>query len=154
MTGYLDIATRITAEDTRVFFPGTLDLPLGTTRATVQVPGRVSYGFDLGALDPQEIWVRGDTIEMEVPELAEEAQIETERGWTRLPASERTTERLAMSHMSESLRRQAEAHLVDSVQPQVNTAEALRRLVTPILVSVGVEAPIFRIYIGESLVLQ
>ncbi len=162
VTGYLDIATRITAEDTRVFFPGTLDLPLGTTRATVQVPGRVSYGFDLGALDPQEIWVRGDTIEMEVPELAiysveprvEEAQIETERGWTRLPASERTTERLAMSHMSESLRRQAEAHLVDSVQPQVNTAEALRRLVTPILVSVGVEAPVFRIYIGESLVLQ
>ena len=162
VTGYLDIATRVTAEDTRIFFPGLLDLPVGTTRATVQVPGRVSYGFDLGALDPQTIWVRGDTIEIEVPELSiysiepriDQAQIETARGWTRLPASERTTERLAMSNLSGALRRQAASHLQDSVQPQVNTAEALRRMIAPIVVSLGVDSPVFRIYVGESLVVQ
>src|SRR5690606_27826223 len=101
-------------------------------------------------------------VEMEVPELAiysveprvEEVQIETERGWTRLPASERSAERLALGRMSDALRRQAEAHVRDSVQPQVNTAEALRRMMTPIIVSLGIPSPVFRIYVGESLVMQ
>src|SRR5690606_6574394 len=44
VTGYLDVVATATVENRQVLLPGMLDLSLGTTRATVRVPGMVSYG--------------------------------------------------------------------------------------------------------------
>jgi hypothetical protein len=162
VTGYLDMAVSITAENTRVLFPGIVDLPLGTTRASVTAPGRVSYGFELSALEPEMIHLQGDTVSLEVPYLQvfsaeprlDEAQVETTRGWARLPITTTGTERLAVARITNALRSQGEAHLKDSAQPRLNTAEALRNLIDPVLVSSGMESPYYRVYFGESLVLE
>lgn len=162
ITGYLDLNLRVTARDTRTILPGLLDVSLGTTEAAVNVPGRVSYGFDLGALEPEMITLRGDTVELEVPHLTvysaeprlEELEVRTTRGWARLPISTRVAERVAISNLSDALRRQGEAHLQDSTQPRLNTAETLRALTIPILSAAGVVDPYFRIFVGESLVLE
>jgi hypothetical protein len=162
VTGYLDLSVSITAENTRVLFPRIVDLPLGTTRSSVTAPGRVSYGFDLSALEPEMIHLQGDTVSLEVPFLQvfsaeprlEEVQVETTRGWARMPISGTGTERLAIARITEALRGQGEAHLDDSIQPSLNTAEALRLLLDPVLRSAGMTSPYYRIYFGESLVLE
>jgi hypothetical protein len=52
------------------------------------------------------------------------------------------------------LRAQAERHLETSVQPAVNTAEALQALLTPPLQAAGLEAPRFRFRVGPDLTLE
>ena len=162
VTGYLQMTVSITAENSRVLFPRMLDLPLGTTRSSVTAPGTVSYGFDLSALRPEMIHLRGDTVALDVPPLQvfsaepklEEAQVETSRGWARLPITSTGTERLAVASITSALRSQGEAHLDGSAQPQLNSAETLRTLLDPVLVASGIEEPYYRIYFGESLVLE
>jgi hypothetical protein len=160
VTGYLDVVATTIAEDTRVLWPGIVDFPLGTTRAAVRAPGRVSYGFDLARLDTSLISVRGDTVDAVVPPIVvysaeprlAELQVETTRGWARLPPATQEAERRAVALLNEALRRQGEAHLRDSVQPRINTAEALRTMLTRVLVAAGLPVPYFRIDAGEGLV--
>ncbi|HUE96523.1 MAG TPA: hypothetical protein VMN39_07670, partial [Longimicrobiaceae bacterium] len=47
VTGYVDVSTTVRSQDTQVFLPNLLGVRLGTTRATVRVPGRISYGFQM-----------------------------------------------------------------------------------------------------------
>jgi hypothetical protein len=162
ITGYLEMVATTTAEDTRVLFPGILDLPLGTTRAAVQVPGRVSYGFDVRQLRPEMIHLRGDTVEVEIPELTvysaeprlDELRVQTTRGWARFPVATQDAERRAIRELGEALRRQGDAHLRDTLQPRVNTAETLRSMLTPVLVAVGIPDPYIRIRLGEALIMD
>jgi hypothetical protein len=159
VTGYLDLVVTTRAEDTRILLPNLLDLRLGTTRATVRVPGRVSYGFDLSLLDPETIRLAGDTVEVRVPELSvysaepalAELEVETSTGWARHPVTAREAERRAVQHLTQALRDQGEAHLADAVQPRVNTARTLERLLAPTLRAQGIAEPRFRIRIGDDL---
>ena len=104
VTGYIQLMVTTRAEDTRVLFPNTLDLSLGTTRATVRVPGRVSYGFDMAELTPDMIRLVGDTVEVELPHLTiysaepdlSELQVETTTGWARFAVTAQETERRAV----------------------------------------------------------
>jgi hypothetical protein len=162
VTGYLDMMITTRAEDTRVLFPNLLDLSLGTTRATVRVPGRVSYGFDLALLDDETIRVRGDTVEVRVPRLSvysaeprlAELQVETSTGWARHAVTARDAERRAVQHLSAALRAQGQAHLDDAVQPRINTARTLQRLLGPALRARGLEDPHVRVRIGDDLVIE
>jgi hypothetical protein len=162
VTGYLDVVGTVRSEDTRVFLPDLLNWRLGTTRATVRVPGRVSYGFDMGQLTPDMIRVRGDTVELDVPIVAiysaepdlSRLEVETTTGWARRPVTAQEAERRAVQLLTEALHRQGSAHLGGSMQPQVNTGRALRRIVEPIAIGLGLESPHFRIYFGEGLLLE
>ncbi|MEX2581643.1 MAG: DUF4230 domain-containing protein [Gemmatimonadota bacterium] len=162
VTGSLQITTTLTVDDTRVLFPNTFDISLGTTRATVRVPGIVSYGFDVRELEPEMIHVSENLVEIELPmvriysaepELSE-MEVETSVGWARMRASAQDAERVAVRRLGDALRRQGEAHLESSMQPRVNTAKALEVMVLPVLESVGFVDPQLRFLLGEGVLVE
>ncbi len=164
VTGTLDITATATVENTRYLFPDLLRFDLGTTRATVRMPGRIAYGFDVTALRPEDIRLGEDgVVEVTLPGLhvfsAEPnlaaMEVETDVGWARTYAGsgQRATQQaLRVAH--EALRRQGEAHLETTTQPRLNTAEALRKLLTPVLQAAGLADPQFRFQVGPHLVME
>ncbi len=162
ISGYLEVVATVRSQDTRVLLPDLLNVPLGTTRATVRVPGRVAYGFDLGALTPQMIRVRSDTVEVDVPPVSifstepdlSRLEVETTTGWARRPVTAQEAERRAVQMLVTALERQGEAHLAGSSQPRVNTGRALQALLTRVATGLGMQAPVVRVRLGEGMVLE
>lgn len=164
VTGTIDVVGTATGSNRRVLLPGLLNLDLGTNRARVRMPARVSYGIDVSRIRTQNIRLLGDTVvEITIPELSVYAvdpnlravEVETERGWARLSDdAQRGLERRALASLDSLLRVQAEAHLSSSVQPRINTGQALERLLRPVLKSAGMQEPRFRFLIGEGIVME
>ena len=162
VTGYIDVTTTAIVDNTRILFPDLLDLRLGTTRATVRAPGRVSYGFEVENLQEEMIWVEENVVWVQIPLLEvysaepdlSQLEVETDLGWARLPASARSAERRAIGELNDALRRQGESHLQTAVQPRVNTARAMERLLVPVLRAAGIESPQLRFEIGEGVTLE
>lgn len=163
ITGTLDIVATTSVANTRELLPGLFDVNLGTSRATVQVPGRAHYGFDVRALKPEQIKLLGDSvIEINVPTPQvysvepnlSEMRVWTSKGWARSNASIQSAERKAISLLNGALMQQAKAHVATSMQPRVNTSRALQRLLTPVVKSLGMDNPVFRFTIGEQLIME
>ena len=163
ITGRLELVARTEVENTKVFLPGIVGLDLGTSRATVRVPGTVSYGFAADSLRPEMFRVLEDgAIEVRLPSLGVYSvepdlaamEVETQRGWARLGSTEEAVERRALAIVEAAMRRQAVAHLRDSYQSRVNAATALERLLTPALRGLGMEDPQFRFTLGGSVVVE
>jgi hypothetical protein len=177
VTGTLDIRATVTVDSAqfatpdwltyvlRYGQPGVLSMLQGRSQTEVQVPGRVSYGFDVRALKPTMIRVENDgTVAVDLPELAihsvepDLAQLKVRsstEGWMRVFPSEVRGEvrKRALAGVEDALRRQAERHLESATQPRVNTARALEQMLTPPLKAAGVESPRFRMWVGERLTL-
>jgi hypothetical protein len=163
VTGALDLTATTRVENSKVFLPNIVGLDLGTARATVRVPGRVSYGFPVDSLRPEMIRLREDgVVEVEMPALAVYSvepdlaamEVETERGWARAGGTEEAVERRAMAIVEGAMRRQALSHLGSSYQPRINTARAMERLLSPALQGLGMEAPRFDFRLGDGLVVR
>lgn len=162
VTGYIEVTTTAIVDNTRILFPELLDLRMGTTRATVRAPGRVSYGFDVSELEREMIAFDGEVVWIQIPRLqvysAEpdltSLEVETELGWARLPASARSAERRAIGELNAALRRQGETHLSQAMQPRVNTARALEQLLVPVLQAAGIESPQLRFELGEGVLIE
>jgi hypothetical protein len=162
VTGRLDLTVTTRVENSKVFLPGLIGLNLGTTRATVRVPGRVSYGFEADSLRPDMVRMLDDgSIQIELPPLAvysaeadlSRLEVETERGWARAGSLEDQVERDALTIVEGAMRRQALTHLRTSYQPRINAARALERLLVPALRGLGMEDPQLRFRLGEDLVI-
>jgi hypothetical protein len=69
-------------------------------------------------------------------------------------SQEEQAQRDALGGVRDALRRQGQAHLNTATQPRVNTAQALEKLLRPVLRAAGVPNPQFRFEIGDELVLQ
>lgn len=161
VTGELEVTATTRVRNTRTLLPGLLDVDLGTTSASVRVPGRVIYGFDVAALTRDRIHVREDGIvEIRMPDprvyavepALSQIEIETERGWARLsPETMEQVRDRAIALIEESLRAQGTAHLERSMQPRINSAQAIAAVLRPALVAAGVESPTFRFILDESL---
>ena len=163
VTGRLTVTATTRVENTRVLLPGIVGLDLGTTRATVRVPGTVSYGFEVDSLKPEMVRMLEDgTIEMELPPLAIYSvepdlgalEVETERGWARLGSTQDQVEQRALAIVQGAMRRQGLAHLRTSYQSRINAARALERLLTPALKGLGMAEPRFRFRLGEDIVVE
>lgn len=162
VTGYLEVTTTAIVDNTRIFLPDLLDLRLGTTRATVRAPGRVSYGFDVSNLQEEMIHVEENVVWIQIPHLEiysaepdlSQLEIETELGWARLPASGRSAELRAIGELNAALRRQGDSHLGSAMQPRANTARALERLLLPVLGAAGIESPQLRFELGEGVSIE
>lgn len=163
VTGQLELTVTTRVENSKILLPGLIGLDLGTTRATVRVPGRVSYGFEVDSLRPEMVRMLEDgVIEVWIPPLAVYSveadlgrlEVETERGWARAASRRDQVERDALLIVEGTMRRQALAHLRSSYQPRINAAEAMRRLLTPTLRGLGMEAPEFRFRVDENLVIM
>jgi hypothetical protein len=150
ITGAIEVTTTTRVANTRTLFPNMVGIDLGTTSATVRVPGRVSYGFDARQLTPEMIRVSGDTIDVAVPDPVvysvepnlEQMEVETERGWLRI--SQRTTDEVrerAIELIQPTMRAQGNTHIQGSSQPRINTADALYEMLAPVLIAMGVEDP-------------
>lgn len=164
VTGTLDITATSTVSNTRVLFPELLRLDLGTTKAVVRLPGRVSYGFDVSHLRPDDIRLQDDgVVEVQVPPLEVHAvepdlsamEVETSVGWARLHArSGQDVEQRAMTYAQQALRKQGEQHLEANAQPRINTARALHQLLVPVLETAGWSDPHFRFHLSPDLILE
>ncbi len=175
VTGTLDVSVSVRLDSSEYLTPDWLTyvvsvsqpsaLPLlqGTSRIEVQVPGRVSYGFDVRSLSPEMIAVEeDDVIAVDLPELSvhsvetdlDRLRVRTQaEGWMRVFPSEihdqvRTE---ALENVQNAFRQQAQRHLKSATQPRVNTARALESMLTPPLQAAGVENPRFRIRVGDRL---
>lgn len=159
VTGYIEVTVVSRVANTRTLLPGIIGLDLGTTSANVRVPGRISYGFDVGDLTPDMIRVFDDgVIEVDVPQpviysvepnLAQ-MEIETQRGWARLGTATGDSVRdRAMALVQDALARQGQTHLRSSSQPGINTADALAAMLRPVLIAAGLPDPDLRFRIGR-----
>lgn len=156
VAGYLDINATITQQNTKYLFPEYFDksISLGTTKSTVRLPGRVSYGVDLLKIDGSSIsFEPGNVVVITASELEVEAvdpdlenmEVQTEVGWARLHSwSGQAVEHKAMVVAKDALRAEAEGHLETSPQPLRNTEAALSRLLVPALKAAGVSDPVIR----------
>jgi len=164
VTGSLNIAATTTVENTKYLFPDLLLLDLGTTRATVRMPGRVSYGFDVTDLQSDHIrFLPGESnlVEIVVPSLSiysvepdlEKMEVETSVGWARLfTRSGRRVEQQAISFVQQALREQGESYLSTSIQARSYTTEAITTLFTPVLEAAGLLELQFRFrFEGEEI---
>jgi hypothetical protein len=52
------------------------------------------------------------------------------------------------------LARQAAGYVGSSAQPRVNSAEAIRRIVEPVVRAAGIETPVFQFQLTERLTLE
>ena len=152
VTGRLDLVASASVENNKVFLPDLLDLSVGRASSTVRAPGRVWYGFDVRAITPDMIRLVNDsTIRVELPPLRVQAvepqldrmEIDTDVSWSRSDQVGRDVERRALVLVQAALRAQGTAHLRDSTQPRVNTAEALRHMLEPTVRALGIERPNF-----------
>jgi hypothetical protein len=164
VTGTLQLTATSEVEDTRVLLPNLLPLSLGTTRATVRLPGVVAYGFEVSDLKPTHVDV-GDngTVRVTLPPLhvfsvepnLNAMEIQTDVGWARTYAgSGQAATQEAIRLAQDILRDQAASHLESNAQPRVNTASALGALLTPVLESAGIDDPHFVFQIGPHLVMH
>ena len=176
VTGTLDITVTEEVTRTEQLFPTLFallrqaqptwpGLNQASARATVRVPGRVAYGFDVSQLSAEQIQVRpGGQVIVSLPALTvystepylRQLEVKTEAtGWMQLFGSqEERAEREALGGVRDALRRQGQARLDTATQPRVNTARALEKLLRPVLEAAGVPNPKFRFEIGDELVLQ
>jgi hypothetical protein len=164
VTGWIDVTAVTRVSNTRTLLPGIVGLDLGTTSATVRVPGRVSYGFDVRRLEPEMISMDEDgVIHVAVPEPVlysvepnlEQMEVETRRGWARL--SGETVDQVrsrAIELVQSTMTAQGEQHLRTASQPRINTAEALYKMLRPVLIAAGIEDPQIRFQVGQTMTLE
>lgn len=160
VTGELMVTAETRVQNTKTLLPGLLNMDLGTTSAQVRVPGRVIYGIYSDSLTRDRIRMAGDSvIEITLPyprvyavePRLSDMEVETTRGWARLSreTEEQVRER-AVGLVERSLRAQGHRHIMQSVQPRVNTARALEAMLRPAFQAAGLE-PEFRFRIGDEI---
>ena len=159
VTGSLDLTVTTRVRNTKRLRTGIVDIPLGTAESTVRAPGRVSYGVDVEQIQPRDIRVSGDTIEIIVPDprvysvepLLDEMEVETDAGWFRLRGDAREeVQQRAIALVRTALEQQAERHLADNQQPRINTAETMAEVLGRAFASLG-EQFVFRFKITDRL---
>lgn len=159
VTGRIEVTATSEVANTRTVLPGLLDLNLGTSRATVRVPGTVWYGVPLDGFVPGDVELVGDTlVRLRLPPLQVQAveaalgdmEVRTERGWARLPVlSERDAERAAVGFVNDALREQGAAHVTDDPGAGTRTARVVADLVAPVLLAAGAASPTFHVTLGD-----
>ena len=157
----------VSAEGARRWRVPVLDLEAGRSAVRVAVPGRMSYGFSLDALDPADIRFQPDGIvEIDLPRLdvfSVEPILDSARVTVTATGAGRVSPQLAGRTLEQTLRRvrpalqrQADAHLRTADGPALNTAEALAAMLRTPLEAAGVEGARFRFILapGDTLVLD
>ena len=161
VTGTLTFTTSVISESEKQLLPGILSLDLGTTTATVRAPGRAAYGFDAGALEAEDIRLRGDTVLVLLPPLRvfavepdlEQLEQRIDVGWARMYRSSGQEQALtALRKLQPAMRELAQEYLSGSDYPAENTIRAVERILGPPLRAAGIENPIFQVEIRPLLI--
>lgn len=163
VTGVLTITATSTAERTDYLLPRSFRMRLGSTQATVRMPGHVTYGFQVDALRPEMIALAPTGIvTVTLPPLQpytvdaniDDLQVQTTTGgwqrWTSDVAQQDAVRQQAMRSAYSALRLQAARHLETATQPRIHTSRALEKLLRPVLEAAGVEDPHFQFEIAPD----
>lgn len=178
VTGTIDLSVTVRIDSSQYLTPawltflvegtqtGASALLQGGAEAQVEVPGTVSYGFDVRQLTPEMVTLTGDDlIGVELPSLSvhsvepalSKLRVRTQTsGWMRIFPSDApdTVRTQALQEAQLALRTQALRQIQARTQPKVNTARAIKKMLRPTLEAAGIPEPRFRIQVGENLVLQ
>lgn len=157
----------VSTEGARRWRVPVLNLEAGRSTVRVTLPGRMSYGFSLDALDPADIrFLDGGIVEIRMPELSVfsvEPILDSARVSVATTGAGRVSPQLSARTLESTLRRvrpalreQAEAHVATAEGPALNTAEALAAMLGTPLEAAGVEGARFRFLLapGDTLVLD
>ena len=160
------LRSSLTSTSARRWRVAVLNVETGRATVRVQVPGRMSYGFSLDSLDPDDIrFLPEGVVEIAMPELAvfavepilEEVTVDSETsGFGRLsPELTARAVETTFRRVRPALREQAEAHLASADQPEVNTARAVAAMLSAPLEAAGVGGARFRFVLagGDTLTL-
>ena len=161
VTGELEVTATTRVENTKTLLPGLIDFDLGTTSAVVRMPGRVIYGIEAAELSRERISVAEDgaivitlpepRVYAVEPELSQ-MEVATRRGWARLSReTEQQVRDRAITLVQATLRAQGTRHIATSTQPHINTARAIAIILRGPLEAAGIEDPVIRFRVGESL---
>jgi hypothetical protein len=178
VTGTLRMSTTVRIDSTQYLTPEWVTFVLaqtqpsllpfleGSSEAQIRVPGRVSYGFEVDELRAEMITIEeNDVVVVDLPELSIHSiepelanlQVRTrQKGWMRVFPSEvsQNVRSRALGEVRATFRAQAESRLQAATQPRVNTARALKKMLTPPLRASGLDRPRFRIRVGDQLTLD
>ncbi|GAB5535749.1 MAG: DUF4230 domain-containing protein [Rubricoccaceae bacterium] len=138
-----------------------LNIPIGQTRVQVRIPGRMTYGFELADLRPDDIrFDPAGIVEVQLPRLQvqsvepilEDASVDIQTSGADRIGTEavRSTVERSFREVRPALRRQAERHLEDAEQPRVNSARALQRMLSTPLEAAGVTDARFRFILAPG----
>ena len=162
VTGTLDATATVRVANRQTFLPGLLDFDMGTSEATVRVPGRISYGFDVRTLRPDDVRLGDDgVVEVTLPALSVHAveprmdrmEVQTTRGWARSTESAKALEGEALRRVTGALRQQGTAALTTGdLDARRHTATALAAMLRPGLAAAGLENPTFRFRLTPTIV--
>lgn len=178
VTGTLDMSVTVRVDSAQFITPDWLTTVLAYARppalallqggadTKIQVPGTVSYGFNVDSLSPSMVSVKeGGAVELKLPSLSVHSvdpkltrlEVRTRTsGWMQLlPSNTPDSVRAeALAAVEEAFRDQAEQRIDSATQPRVNTARALKATLRPPLKAAGISSPRFRVRIGPELVMQ
>ncbi|MGB3542255.1 DUF4230 domain-containing protein [Rubrivirga sp.] len=140
-----------------------LDIETGRSQVSLRVPASMTYGFSLDDFDADAIRFQEDgLVEVVLPPLSvfsvepelEQAEVDIDlSGQARLtPSQTERTVQQTLRRVRPALREQAEEHLATSDQPRINSARALRRVLSAPLEAAGVdlEAVRFRFVVAPG----
>ena len=127
-----------------------LNIETGRSEVSLRVPASMTYGFSLDDFDADAIRFREDgLVEVVLPPLSvfsvepelEAAEVDIDlSGQARLtPSQTQRTVQQTLRRVRPALREQAEEHLATSDQPRINSARALRRVLSSPLEAAGVD---------------
>ena len=161
VVGTLDMTTVTRTDRVTRLLPGLLDLETGRTTTRMRVPGRVSYGFNLRALQPRDIrYLPEGVVVVTLPPLAvssvepvlEDIQVEIDRDrWQSLmPGFDEGTFRAALGPVRPALRARAEAYVAEAEPPKRNAARAVERMIAAPLAAAGVRDARFRFVVAPG----
>jgi len=144
------LASTLSSTKTQQWRIRVIRIPVGQATVAVQIPATMTYGFSLDDFDADAIRFRDDGIvEVVLPPLQvfsvepelEDADIDIRTtGAARLSPdlTEQVLER-TLRRVRPVLRRQASDHLRQSDQPRINSARALRRMLSAPMEAAGVD---------------
>ncbi|MEM1054531.1 MAG: DUF4230 domain-containing protein [Bacteroidota bacterium] len=158
VTGRLQ--SSLSSESTRRRALRVLDLTIGETTVRVDLPGTMTYGLRLDALNAGDVSLDGTTVTVRLPDPEvfavepelEEAQVDVQsEGLNRLsPEQAERTVQQALRSVRPQLRRQAEQYLSENRQPRINTAETLAEMLAGPLRLAGAEVDRFRFVLAPG----
>ncbi|CAN5621280.1 hypothetical protein BH23BAC4_BH23BAC4_05230 [soil metagenome] len=151
---YQFLVERRLTDERRVFsdwVPRPLNPSLGRNEVEVRVPVAASYGLDLSSLLEEDVTVAEDgSVRIRLPALSVFAvdtdtqllEYRTQRGWARRPSGIEEMGSEAFRGIRPAIEDRAVEHIKRAEQPRLNTEEAVRRILRPVLVASGYPDPV------------
>jgi len=159
---YQFIVERRLTDERRIFsnwVPRPLNPSLGRNEVEIRVPVAASYGLDLSTFSEEDVTISEEgSVLLRLPALSvfaidtdtELLEYRTHRGWARRPAGVAEMSSEAFRGIRPAIEERAREHTASADQPRLNTEEAVRNILLPVLRAGGYENPTIEFVYGHE----